>query len=80
LGQKFLKGGVLIDRRFQNTCVEGSLTSGESTPRESVEGNFETSEARRAEAIHSFLSVGGHMSVDHELRVKSFQEETSKEI
>jgi hypothetical protein len=35
------------------THVEGSSTSGESTLGESAGGKFETSEARRAEVIHS---------------------------
>jgi hypothetical protein len=47
-----LKVGVYINRRFQRTCVKGSLTLGESTPRENARGKFETSEARSTETMH----------------------------
>jgi hypothetical protein len=54
------------------------LNSGESTPKESARGKFETFEARKVEEIHSHHSMGQHVSVDHGLWVKSFWEEASE--
>jgi hypothetical protein len=56
--------------RSRRTHVNRLCTLGGSTLGGSKCGEFETLEAQRAEVNHSHRSVGGHVSIDRELKAE----------